>query len=103
MSGGEKTKFKLALELEKNYPLMFADEPTTNVDIESISVIEEMFKAYKGTLIVISHDRSFLDKLCTQIIEVEDSKVKIYKGNYSDYKAQKEHQKLKKYFLAAIL
>lgn len=98
MSGGEKTKFKLALELEKNYPLMFADEPTTNVDIESISVIEEMFKTYKGTLIVISHDRSFLDKLCTQIIEVEDSKVKIYKGNYSDYKAQKEHQKLRAEF-----
>lgn len=88
-SGGEMTRFKVALALEENSKLLFADEPTSNVDMESIALIEEKFKEYKGALVVISHDRSFLDKLCNQILEIEDGRVKIYKGNYSDYYEQK--------------
>ncbi|NLM04465.1 MAG: ABC-F type ribosomal protection protein [Clostridiales bacterium] len=89
MSGGEKTRFKLANALDDNSMMLFADEPTSNVDMEGIQLIEEMFEEYKGTLIVISHDRNFLDKLCNKILELEDGKIKIYNGNYTDYKNQK--------------
>lgn len=89
MSGGEKTRFKLAQALEEPNILIFADEPTSNVDMEGIELIEKKFAEYQGALIIISHDRSFLDKLCTQIIEIENSRIKIYKGNYSDYREQK--------------
>ena len=89
MSGGEKTRFKLANALDDNSMMLFADEPTSNVDMKGIQLIEEMFEEYKGTLIVISHDRSFLDKLCNKILELEDGKIKIYNGNYTDYKNQK--------------
>ena len=93
MSGGEKTRFKLAQALSENSPLVFADEPTSNIDIEGIELLERSFQEYKGVLVLISHDRSFLDKLCNKIIELEDGKIKIYKGNYSDYIEQKAKEK----------
>lgn len=89
MSGGEKARFKLADGLSYNSLLIFADEPTSNVDIDGIELMEEKFGDYKGALILISHDRSFLDKLCNKILEIEDGKIKIYSGNYSDYANQK--------------
>lgn len=85
MSGGEKTRFKLAEGLSHNSLLIFADEPTSNVDIEGIELMEKKFGEYKGALVLISHDRNFLDKLCNKILEIEDGKIKIYNGNYSDY------------------
>jgi macrolide transport system ATP-binding/permease protein len=93
MSGGEKTRFKLAQALEGQNMVIFADEPTSNVDMEGIELIEKKFEEYRGALIIISHDRSFLDKLCNQIIEIENSKIKIYKGNYSDYREQKMEER----------
>ncbi len=69
--------------------MVFADEPTSNVDMEGIELIEEKFGEYRGALIVISHDRNFLDKLYNQILEIENGKIKSYKGNYSDYREQK--------------
>lgn len=90
MSGGEKTKFKVAVAIEENNLIIFADEPTSNVEIESISLMEEMFAKYKGTFVVISHDRIFLDNLCNKIIEVEDGKVRSFEGNYSNYYQQKK-------------
>ena len=93
MSGGEKTRFKLAQALSENSPLVFADEPTSNIDIEGIELLERSFQEYKGALVLISHDRRFLDKLCNKIIELEDGKIKIYKGNYSDYIEQKAKEK----------
>ncbi|AKN29687.1 ABC transporter [Clostridium carboxidivorans P7] len=93
MSGGEKTRFKLAYSLECNSSLIFADEPTSNMDIEGIECMEEKFKEYKGALIIISHDRSFLDKLCNKIWEIEHGKIKIYNGNYSDYALQKTQER----------
>ncbi len=86
MSGGEKTRFKLAEALDNHSMMVFADEPTSNVDMEGIELMKEKFGEYKGALIIISHDRSFLDKLCNQILEIENGKIKSYKGNYSDYK-----------------
>lgn len=89
MSGGEKTRFKIADALTKDSSILFADEPTSNLDMDSIEYIEERFQEYEGALVVISHDRSFLDKLCNKIVEVENGKIKIYNGNYTDYKKQK--------------
>ncbi|AKL95769.1 ABC transport system ATP-binding protein [Clostridium aceticum] len=89
MSGGEKTRFKLAEALGGNPTVILADEPTCNVDIEGIQLMEERFQEYKGGLIVISHDRRFLDKLCNKILKIENGKIKIYQGNYSHYKDQK--------------
>lgn len=92
MSGGEKTRFKLAEALDNNSVMVFADEPTSNVDMEGIELMEDKFGEYRGALIVISHDRSFLDKLCNQILEIENGKIKIYKGNYSNYREQKTQE-----------
>ncbi len=89
LSGGEKTRFKLADALSNNSPLIFADEPTSNVDMDGIELMEGNFAKHKGALILISHDRSFLDKLCNKILELEDGKLKLYNGNYSDYIIQK--------------
>lgn len=89
MSGGEKTRFKIAGALDNESYILLADEPTSNLDIEGIELLEDKLLEYKGALIVISHDRRLLDKLCNQIIEIEDGNIKIYYGNYSDYKQQK--------------
>lgn len=98
MSGGEKTRFKLATALENESMLIFADEPTSNMDIEGIEMMEKKLTEYNGALIIISHDRSFLDKLCNKIIEIENGKIKIYEGNYSDYSKQKLHDKQRAQF-----
>jgi len=89
MSGGEKTRFKLAASFEADCPLLFADEPTSNLDLEGIELLERRLSEYQGAFLIIAHDRSFLDQLCNKILEVEDGKVKLYNGNYSAYRAQK--------------
>ncbi|WP_425804148.1 ribosomal protection-like ABC-F family protein [Desulfitobacterium sp. Sab5] len=89
LSGGEKTRFKLAECFSRNSLMIFADEPTSNMDLEGIELIENQFAQYQGALVLISHDRSFLDKLCNKIIEVENGKIQIYNGSYSDYSDQK--------------
>ena len=98
MSGGEKTRFKLAQALSNESLMLFADEPTSNLDIEGIELLEEILSQYDGAFIIISHDRDFLDKLCNKIIELEDGKIKTYNGNYSKYKEQKELEKERAYF-----
>ncbi len=85
LSGGEKVKFKIAKALGENKNLIIADEPTANLDGYSIGILEKMLKNYNGALLLVSHDRNFLDVLCNTIIEIEDGKIKIYKGNYSKY------------------
>lgn len=93
MSGGEKTRFKLAKAIEDNKVILFADEPTSNVDMEGIELMEKIFNGYKGAFVVISHDRSFLDRVCNKILEIENGRIKIYSGNYTDYQHQKEKEK----------
>lgn len=93
MSGGEKTRFKLAHSLSNDSLIIFADEPTSNLDIDGIKILEERLLEYNGALIIISHDRDILDKLCNKIIEVENSKIKIYNGNYTEYGEQKEQER----------
>ncbi|MFZ7132473.1 MAG: ribosomal protection-like ABC-F family protein [Eubacteriales bacterium] len=90
MSGGEKTRFKIAQAMEDNNLMIMADEPTSNMDMNGIKLLEEVFTAYEGALVLISHDRTLLDSLCEKILEIENGKIKIYQGNYSDYKNQKD-------------
>lgn len=89
MSGGEETRFKIAECFDKDSQIIFADEPTSNVDMKGIGLMEDLFDEYKGGLILISHDRSFLNKLCNKILDIGDGKVKLYNGNYDEYSVQK--------------
>lgn len=92
MSGGEKTRFKLAAGLSHNNAIIFADEPTSNMDIEGIQLVESSLAKFAGALVLISHDRDLLDSLCTKIIEIESGKIKTYSGNYSKYIKQKTEE-----------
>ena len=95
-------KMRVVGALQENTSLIVAEEPTSNLDSESIKKLDDMFKKYSGALLVVSHDRKFLDDVCNEIAEIEDGKLKVYKGNYSrylglkgeDYKKQKrEYEK----------
>lgn len=98
LSGGERTRLKIANQLDKTAGLLFADEPTSNLDIDGISLIEKKFMKYNGALLLISHDRELLDKLCNSILEIENGKVKCYLGNYSSYKQQKDAERERQEF-----
>ena len=96
LSGGEKVKLKISNALSENKELIIADEPTSNLDSNSIEALEKMFKHHTGSFILVSHDRNFLDALCNIIVEIEDGKVNFYRGNYSKYldlkKLERERQ-----------
>lgn len=89
-SGGEKTRYKIASCLSENSSILLADEPTSNLDIQGIELLEEKLDRFKGLILIVSHDRELLDKLCSKIIEIEDGGLKEYKGSYSQYKRQKD-------------
>lgn len=92
MSGGELTRYKIACSLSNLSDFILADEPTSNLDINSTMLLESNFKAYNGSLIIISHDREFLDRCCNKILEIRNGKVNLYNGNYSEYVKQKEEE-----------
>ncbi|MDF2593237.1 MAG: transporter duplicated ATPase subunit [Clostridia bacterium] len=92
LSGGEKTKINLGRILLKNTNVLLLDEPTNHLDISSTEWIEEFIKQYKGTVIIISHDRYFLDNVVTRIAEIVEGKVELYQGNYSYYVVEKENR-----------
>lgn len=94
LSGGEKTTVTLGKLLIDMPEILLLDEPTNHLDMESVEWLEEYLKSYKGIVIVVSHDRYFLDHVVTKIIEVEDKVSDTYLGNYSDYIVQKD-EKLK--------
>ena len=91
-SGGEKTRFKIASGLSGSSNILLADEPTSNLDIQGIELLETKLSSYNGLLILVSHDRELLDKLCNKIIEVEGGRLKQYNGSYSQYRQQKEQE-----------
>lgn len=90
LSGGEQTRLKLAELFTHYYETLLIDEPTTHLDRVGIDFLLDELQYYYGALILISHDRAVLDALVTTIWEVEDGKVKVYSGNYTEYTAQKE-------------
>lgn len=92
-SGGEVTQEYIQEALLKDPALLLADEPTTNLDTEHIEWLEKKLKEWKGSFILVSHDRAFLDALCTEIWEINDGKLTEYAGNYSDYVKRKEVEK----------
>jgi len=98
MSGGEKTRFKLAEGLESGSSLIMVDEPTSNLDISGIELIINNFKEYRGTLLLVSHDRNLLDQVCNKILEIDNGKCKIYNGDYSKYLKLKEEEISRKEF-----
>ena len=100
LSGGEKTRVELAKILLEKPDLLILDEPTNHLDINSLEWLEEYLRRYKGTILVTSHDRYFLDKIVTSILELRDGKSTIYSGNYSFYiyeRNLKERQAWEKY------
>ncbi|MDN4526891.1 ribosomal protection-like ABC-F family protein [Fictibacillus fluitans] len=98
MSGGEKTRLSLAAALEQEPDLLFMDEPTSHLDLDGIQQLEQELSSYKGAVVVISHDRAFLDTVCTKIIEITDTVPLFYTGNYSSYQKQKEHNLARQQF-----
>ncbi len=89
MSGGEKTRLKLARLLLEEPDLLILDEPTNHLDIPTLFWLEEYMRSFKGAVIVVSHDRYFLDKLCTRTLEIENKKLLCFNGNYTKYKTLK--------------
>ncbi|WP_126425069.1 ABC-F family ATP-binding cassette domain-containing protein [Brevibacillus marinus] len=92
LSGGQKTRLALGKLLLQSPDLLLLDEPTNYLDIETLSWLEQYLLGYKGAVLVVSHDRYFLDKLVTVIYEIERAKATRYVGNYSQYLEQKAAQ-----------
>jgi ATP-binding cassette subfamily F protein 3 len=92
LSGGEKTRLALAKLLLEEPDLLILDEPTNHLDFRTLMWLEDYLSGYKGSLLVVSHDRYFLDKMVTQIWEVSRSTVYTYPGNYTKYKVLKEER-----------
>lgn len=97
LSGGEKTRINLAKLLLKSPDILLLDEPTNHLDIESLSFLEELVINYKGTILIVSHDRYFLDKVITKTILLENGKEQIYLGNYSYFLEEDERRTLAKF------
>ncbi|MCI8647124.1 MAG: ABC-F type ribosomal protection protein [Firmicutes bacterium] len=93
LSGGERTRLALACLLLKKPDLLFLDEPTNHLDIGTLKWLEQYLKAYKGTILLVSHDRYFLDQTVNRIFEVENHKLHIYDTNYTGYAQQKKERR----------
>ncbi|AXI07843.1 ABC transporter [Oceanobacillus zhaokaii] len=89
-SGGEVTQEYINHSIARKTDILLADEPTTNLDTEHIEKLEKQLARWQGALIIVSHDRTFLDSLCTSIWELDNEMITEFKGNYSDYIAQKK-------------
>ena len=90
LSGGQKTRVALGKLLLQKPDLIILDEPTNHLDVSSISWLETYLLNYKGAVLIVSHDRYFLDRICTKIIELDQTKAMTFLGNYSDYAEKKK-------------
>jgi len=97
LSGGEKTRVMLGRLLLEEPDILLLDEPTNHLDISSIEWLEDFLQSYKGTVLVISHDRHFLDKVVEKVIELTPTGTSVYDGNYSYYTIEKERRFLLEY------
>ncbi|RTQ92713.1 ribosomal protection-like ABC-F family protein [Lysinibacillus telephonicus] len=94
LSGGEKLKARLAKGFSENAQILLLDEPTNHLDEQSVQLLVEQIKHYKGTIILVSHDRYFLDEVTTKIWSIENKRLIEHKGNYSSYMKMREHKRL---------
>ena len=92
LSGGDRTRLAMASLLLQEPDMLLLDEPTNHLDIGTLKWLEGYLKGYRGTLVIISHDRYFLDKLATRIFEIEHCHLKAYDGNYTTFKEKKQLQ-----------
>jgi ATP-binding cassette ChvD family protein len=93
LSGGERNRLHLAMALKEEGNVLLLDEPTNDIDVNTLRALEEGLEAFAGCAVVVSHDRWFLDRICTHILSFEgDGKVVFYEGSYSDYEAYKKAQ-----------
>lgn len=90
LSGGEQTRLALCKLLVEQPNLLLLDEPTNHLDFKTLCWLEEYINAYKGAVIVVSHDRFFLDRCVGEIWDMEEGRIRCYKGNYTSFKEQKE-------------
>jgi len=100
LSGGEKTRVNLARLILENTDILLLDEPTNHLDLRATEWLEDYLLHFKGSVLAISHDRFFLDKVVQRCIEINDGKAEFYSGNYSFYVQERQHrfeEKLKKY------
>jgi ATP-binding cassette subfamily F protein 3 len=100
LSGGQKNRVALGKLLLEEPTLLLLDEPTNHLDIEAIEWLEGFLKSYKGAVMIISHDRYFLDRIVNKVVHIEFGRCFVYNGNYSDYliKSQKEYEIALKHF-----
>lgn len=97
LSGGEQTKVSLAYMLLQKPDLLLLDEPTNHLDLFAVEWLEQFLKEYNGTVVVISHDRYFLDEVVTKIFDLEDGEIHVYHTNYSRFVEEKEERLLQEF------
>ena len=100
LSGGEKTRVNLARLILEDTDILLLDEPTNHLDLRATEWLEEYLEKFKGTVLTVSHDRYFLDKVVNRIVEIQAGKAEFYSGNYSFYVVEKERryeEKLRQY------
>lgn len=94
LSGGERIRLKLFCLMQQDNNLLILDEPTNHIDINTKEILEDALNNYKGTILIISHDRYFINKVATRIVMIENKRLISYVGNYDDYKRTIKRQKL---------
>ena len=92
LSGGEKTRVNLGRLILEDTDILLLDEPTNHLDLQATEWLEEYLRKFRGTVLTISHDRYFLDRTVSRIIEIQDGKAELYSGNYSFYAIEKERR-----------
>lgn len=92
LSGGENTRLALACMLLKHPDILMLDEPTNHLDLKMLAWLEQYLKSYKGTIIVVSHDRYFLDQIVNKVFDMSNTHLTTYRGNYSEYLVKKEER-----------
>lgn len=93
LSGGEQTRRRIAAALSADSQLLLADEPTTDLDAQGVEQLRKELEAYRGAMVLVSHDRGLLDALCTRILHLEDGRLTDFPGNYTDYRAELERRR----------